>query len=136
MFLPPTAMRNGASSGPRPEVPGLGSRRATRSAVRWRLARAVPSSWHRCSSILMSSRHAPSGADHDETVRLAHAVPSQVAEVVSATGGYVAGLRGDGLYAVFGPNDDVLCVAHASACGALALDFVQHGLIPCSNARE
>jgi adenylate cyclase len=69
-------------------------------------------------------------SDQDETVRLAHAVLSGVAEVVSATGGYVAGLRGDGLYAVFGPNEDVFCTVHASACGALALDLVQNGLNP------
>jgi adenylate cyclase len=63
-------------------------------------------------------------------VDLAHAVLTGFISVVSAFGGYPLGLRGDGLFAGFGPGDPrVDSVCALSAC-AFALDAVQNGLNP------
>jgi adenylate cyclase len=68
--------------------------------------------------------------EEDEVVDLAHAVLSGFVSVVSAFGGYPLCLRGDGLFAGFGPGDarvDSVCAL--SAC-AFALHAVGNGLNP------
>lgn len=65
-----------------------------------------------------------------EVVQLAQAVLNQVAQIVTQYGGYVLGLRGDGLFACFGPHpsrpdiDVTLCLA----AGAFALDATKNAL--------
>jgi class 3 adenylate cyclase len=66
--------------------------------------------------------------DEGEVADLAHAVLSGFVNVVSAFGGYPLGLRGDGLFAGFGPGDArVDAVFGLSAC-AFALNAVQTSL--------
>ncbi|MFJ6259085.1 adenylate/guanylate cyclase domain-containing protein [Rhodococcus erythropolis] len=67
----------------------------------------------------------------DEVTRLAHAVLSGFTDVVKAFGGHVLGLRGDGLFAGFGPGvpREVSVSAALLACG-VALNAVQEQLNP------
>ncbi|WP_406816525.1 adenylate/guanylate cyclase domain-containing protein [Mycobacterium sp. M23085] len=68
--------------------------------------------------------------DETEVANLAHAVLSGFVSVVCAFGGYPLGLRGDGLFAGFGPGDPrVDSVCALSAC-AFALNAVENGLNP------
>lgn len=68
--------------------------------------------------------------DEDEVVDLAHAVLTAFVQVVTNYGGFPLGLRGDGLFAGFGPgNPRVDAVMALSAC-AHALNAVEHGLNP------
>jgi adenylate cyclase len=66
----------------------------------------------------------------EEVTRLAQAVLSQVALVVNDYGGYVLGLRGDGLFACFGDSSSQpwVDVAFAMAAGAFALDATENSL--------
>ena len=69
---------------------------------------------------------------------LADAVLSGVAMVVEDMGGWVVGLRGDGLYAVFGLDPFVseqLSILTAAACCARALSEVRDNLNPWLTAR-
>jgi class 3 adenylate cyclase len=65
-----------------------------------------------------------------DVVNLAHAVLGQMAEIVRSFGGYTLGLRGDGLFAAFGPNQQnpKIDAGLAMAAGAFALDTVQNSL--------
>lgn len=66
-----------------------------------------------------------------ETARLAHAVLTGFTEIVQGLGGHVLGLRGDGLYACFGPvQDSHVAVAMAGLAAAAALDAVENDLNP------
>jgi adenylate cyclase len=68
--------------------------------------------------------------DETEVVDLAHAVLTGFIETVAAFGGYPLGLRGDGLFAGFGPGDPrVTSVLALSAC-AFALDAVENEVNP------
>lgn len=68
--------------------------------------------------------------DEAEVVDLAHAVLTGFIDVVTAFGGYPLGLRGDGLFAGFGPGDPrVDSVCALGAC-AFALNAVQESLNP------
>lgn len=68
--------------------------------------------------------------EETEVVDLAHAVLTAFIDIVCAAGGFPLGLRGDGLFAGFGPGDpQVDSVCALSAC-AFALDAVQNGLNP------
>lgn len=66
----------------------------------------------------------------DSVTRLALAVLTQVGEVVREFGGYVLGLRGDGLFSCFGVSgsDPQVNVAMALASSAFALDATQNSL--------
>ena len=67
----------------------------------------------------------------DSVLRLNTAVMSQVAEVVQSCGGYILGLRGDGVFACFGDNDvrdpKISAAFSMAACG-FALDAVRNAL--------
>lgn len=68
--------------------------------------------------------------DEGEVADLAHAVLTGFVEVVAAFGGYPLGLRGDGLFAGFGPGDSqVMSVMALGAC-SLALDAVDREVNP------
>ncbi|MCU1633708.1 MAG: adenylate/guanylate cyclase protein [Micrococcaceae bacterium] len=68
--------------------------------------------------------------DETEVVDLAHAVLTGFIETVAAFGGYPLGLRGDGLFAGFGPGDpQVVSVLALDAC-AFALDAVENEVNP------
>ncbi|BCT76264.1 hypothetical protein SCMU_21060 [Sinomonas cyclohexanicum] len=68
--------------------------------------------------------------DAVEVTDLAHAILTGFVEVVSVFGGHPLGLRGDGLFAGFGPGKpDVVCSLALGAC-AFALDGVQNELNP------
>ncbi len=69
--------------------------------------------------------------DQDEVVNLAHAVLTAFVDVVVTFGGYPLGLRGDGLFAGFGPvrSAGLATVAALGAC-SLALRNVHDGLNP------
>ena len=67
---------------------------------------------------------------------LAHAVLGGFTDVVHRLGGHVLGLRGDGLFAGFGPHQDPrIAVALASLASAAALDVIQNGLNPALKQR-
>lgn len=69
--------------------------------------------------------------DEDEVVDLAHAVLSAFVQIVIGFGGYPLGLRGDGLFAGFGPSgDSQVDAAMALAACAHALNAVEQGLNP------
>lgn len=68
--------------------------------------------------------------DETEVVDLAHAVLTGFVEVVTGFGGFPLGLRGDGLFAGFGPGDPQVDAIAALAACAFALDAVQQGLNP------
>ena len=65
-----------------------------------------------------------------QVAQLAQAVLSQVASVVSDYGGFVLGLRGDGLFASFGSSASQaeVDVPFALAAGAFALDATENSL--------
>ncbi|GGL77482.1 adenylate/guanylate cyclase domain-containing protein [Glutamicibacter protophormiae] len=65
-----------------------------------------------------------------EVVDLAHAVLSGFIETVSKFGGYPLGLRGDGLFAGFGPCKNGVPAALALVACAFALDAVENSLNP------
>jgi class 3 adenylate cyclase len=68
--------------------------------------------------------------DETEVVDLAHAVLSGFVETVVNFGGFPLGLRGDGLFAGFGPSDpQVASVMALSAC-SFALDAVENVVNP------
>lgn len=68
--------------------------------------------------------------DETEVVDLAHAVLSGFVETVVNFGGFPLGLRGDGLFAGFGPGDpQVAGVMALSAC-SFALDAVENVVNP------
>lgn len=67
----------------------------------------------------------------DSVVRLNTAVMSQVAEVVQSCGGYILGLRGDGVFACFGDNnvrDPRISAGFSMLACAFALDAVRNAL--------
>jgi class 3 adenylate cyclase len=67
----------------------------------------------------------------EKVLRLNTAVMSQVAEVVQSCGGYILGLRGDGVFACFGDRnvrDPKISAACAMAACAFALDAVKNAL--------
>lgn len=67
----------------------------------------------------------------EEVADLAHAVLSGFTMVVTKLGGHVLGLRGDGLFAGFGPtNDSMSSVAAAAAAGGLSMLLVDEALNP------
>jgi class 3 adenylate cyclase len=66
----------------------------------------------------------------DEVASLAHAVLTGFTGIVQKLGGHVLGLRGDGLFAGFGPCQSDIAVALATATCAAALDSVQNWLNP------
>lgn len=68
--------------------------------------------------------------DETEVVDLAHAVLSGFVDIVIAFGGYPLGLRGDGLFAGFGPGSSQVDAAMALAACAFALNAVDTGLNP------
>lgn len=68
--------------------------------------------------------------DEAEVVNLAHAVLTGFIDVVSAFGGYPLGLRGDGLFAGFGPGDPRVDSVCALAACAFALNAVETSLNP------
>ena len=69
--------------------------------------------------------------DPFEVTMLAHNVLCGFSTVVSDLGGHVLGLRGDGLFAGFGPtNDPSVSVAVAALACATALDAVKNDLNP------
>ncbi|MGS2806703.1 adenylate/guanylate cyclase domain-containing protein [Nocardia sp. MW-W600-9] len=69
--------------------------------------------------------------DPEDMTRLAHAVLSGFTLVVKRFGGHVLGLRGDGLFAGFGPapQPEAVVVVAAAACAA-ALDATRNYLNP------
>lgn len=72
----------------------------------------------------------------EESARLAHAVMTGFALVVNELGGHVLGLRGDGMYAAFGPTRvDAVSAAVAGLAAAVALNAVETGLNPQLRAR-
>lgn len=68
--------------------------------------------------------------DETEVVDLAHAVLTGFIETVAAFGGYPLGLRGDGLFAGFGPGDPRLTGVLALSACAFALDAVENEVNP------
>jgi len=66
----------------------------------------------------------------DEVVDLAHAVLAGFVETVLAHGGYPLGLRGDGLFAGFGPGTPEIAASMALMAGAFALDAVREEVNP------
>jgi adenylate cyclase len=68
--------------------------------------------------------------DEDQVVDLAHAVLTGFIEVVSAFGGFPLGLRGDGLFAGFGPGDPQVAAVCALGACAFALNAVENGVNP------
>lgn len=68
--------------------------------------------------------------DETEVVDLAHAVLTGFVEIVAAYGGHPLGLRGDGLFAGFGPGDPRIDASMALGACAFALKAVEEGLNP------
>lgn len=68
--------------------------------------------------------------DETEVVDLAHAVLTGFIEVVIAHGGYPLGLRGDGLFAGFGPGDAPINASLALGACAFALNAVDNEVNP------
>lgn len=68
--------------------------------------------------------------DEDAVVDLAHAVLSAFVEIVSGFGGFPLGLRGDGLFAGFGPGQPEADAVMALGACAHALNAVEQGLNP------
>ncbi len=68
--------------------------------------------------------------DDDEVVDLAHSVLTGFVQVVTGCGGYALGLRGDGLFAGFGPGDPRMDAVLALSACAHALNAVENGLNP------
>lgn len=69
--------------------------------------------------------------DPEDVAFLAHAVLSGFTEVVKNLGGHVLGLRGDGLFAAFGPTSDpAVAVGVAATACAAALEGVKEVLNP------
>jgi class 3 adenylate cyclase len=66
----------------------------------------------------------------ESMVRLARAVLTQIVEVIVDFGGFVLGLRGDGVFACFGgkASDPQIDVAVALGAAAFALDATQNAL--------
>lgn len=66
----------------------------------------------------------------NDVVRLAQAVLGQIAEIILGYGGYILGLRGDGLFACFGPNkqDSKIDIGLAMSAGATVLDSAKNSL--------
>lgn len=67
----------------------------------------------------------------DQIIRVNVAVVTELAEAIQRHGGYVLGLRGDGVFACFdgkGRLDDRAVAAFGVAAGAFALDAVQNSL--------
>lgn len=75
--------------------------------------------------------------DAENVAVLAHAVLSGFTDVVQKLGGHVLGLRGDGMFAGFGPTDDPRAAVSAAAMAcAAALDAVQTVLNPRLEAKS
>lgn len=68
--------------------------------------------------------------DEVEVVDLAHAVLAGFTEVVLAYGGYPMGLRGDGLFAGFGPGNPRIDTTMALGACAFALHAVENEVNP------
>lgn len=68
--------------------------------------------------------------DEMEVVDLAHAVLTGFIEVVLAFGGYPLGLRGDGLFAGFGPSDPRVASSMALGACSFALSAVEKAVNP------
>lgn len=68
--------------------------------------------------------------DETEVVDLAHAVLSGFVETVVNFGGFPLGLRGDGLFAGFGPGDPQIDAVMALSACAFALDAVENVVNP------
>lgn len=68
--------------------------------------------------------------DEAEVVDLAHAVLTGFIEVVLAFGGYPLGLRGDGLFAGFGPGNSQVASSMALGACAFALSAVESEVNP------
>lgn len=66
----------------------------------------------------------------DEVTDLAHAVLAGFIETVLRHGGYPLGLRGDGLFAGFGPGDPQLGASFALAASAFALNAIEVNVNP------
>lgn len=66
----------------------------------------------------------------DEVADLADAVLAGFIETVLLHGGYPLGLRGDGLFAGFGPGLDQVSAGFALAAAALALDAIRNNVNP------
>lgn len=66
----------------------------------------------------------------DKNTRLARSVLGQIMLIVNDFGGYVLGLRGDGVFACFGPSpsDASIPIGLGAAAGAHTLDVVANGL--------
>jgi adenylate cyclase len=68
--------------------------------------------------------------DPGEVTDLAHAVITGFVEVIGNFGGYPLGLRGDGVFAGFGPANAALSASFALAACAFALDAVDREVNP------
>lgn len=68
--------------------------------------------------------------DEVEVADLAHAVLTGFVEIVTSFGGHPLGLRGDGLFAGFGPGDPRIDGSMALGACAFALKAVEEGLNP------
>lgn len=68
--------------------------------------------------------------DESEVVDLAHAVLTGFIETVTVFGGFPLGLRGDGLFAGFGPGDPKVDTVMALSACAFALDAVEREVNP------
>lgn len=68
--------------------------------------------------------------DEEEVGDLAYAVLTGFVQVVTSYGGYPLGLRGDGLFAAFGPGDPRVDAVMALTACAHALNAVEAGLNP------
>lgn len=66
----------------------------------------------------------------DEVTDLAHAVLAGFVETVLRHGGYPLGLRGDGLFAGFGPGDAQVGASLALAASAFALNAIEANVNP------
>lgn len=72
----------------------------------------------------------------DEVTDLAHAVLAGFVETVLQHGGYPLGLRGDGLFAGFGPGDPRVGASFALAASAFALDAIDKKVNPRLEERQ
>lgn len=69
--------------------------------------------------------------DLDDVTNLANAVLSAFSDAIHKLGGHVLGLRGDGVFASFGPTQDPrVAVGMAAAAAAACLDAVEKTLNP------
>lgn len=66
----------------------------------------------------------------EQVADLAHAVLAGFIETVLSHGGYPLGLRGDGLFAGFGPGDDRVGASFALAACAFALNAIEENVNP------